>query len=157
MHPTSQEYTWSNGEAATRIDYIWVSEELASGLQEAEIEEAEEITESDHKIIRAEIWIKHLTAKINKAEVKRKRQSRTLYLYDQAKEENWESYAQELRKRLEYKKILKSIKRIKQYDKEEVDRINSIWDIIEEAIITAANKNIPKKKIYNTISNRRGS
>jgi endonuclease/exonuclease/phosphatase family metal-dependent hydrolase len=82
MHPTSQEYTWSNGESATRIDYIWISEELASGLQKAEIEEAEEITESDHKIIRAEIWIKHIIAKNNKAEIRRKRYSRTLYLYD---------------------------------------------------------------------------
>jgi hypothetical protein len=88
MHPTCQKYTWSNEEAATRIDYIWVSEGLASGLQNAEIEEAEEITESDHKIVRAEIWIKHMTAKSNKTEIKRKRQSRTLYLYDQAKEEN---------------------------------------------------------------------
>jgi len=35
MHPTSQRYTWSNEEAATRIDYIWVSEGLASGLQKA--------------------------------------------------------------------------------------------------------------------------
>src|SRR6185295_12888050 len=111
MHPTSQEYTWSNGEAATRIDYIWISEELASGLQKAEIKEAEEITESDYKIIRAEIWIRHMMAKSSKAEIRRKRQSRTLYLYEQAKEENWESYAQELQKQLESKEILKSIKR----------------------------------------------
>jgi exonuclease III len=55
MHPTSQEFTWSNGEAATRIDYIWISEELASGLQKAEIEDAEKITESDHKIVKTEI------------------------------------------------------------------------------------------------------
>jgi exonuclease III len=90
MHPTSQEFTWSNGEAATRIDYIWISEELASGLQKAEIEDAEGITESDHKIVRTEIWIKHMTSGNSKAEIKRKRQSRTVYLYDQAKEENWE-------------------------------------------------------------------
>ncbi|CAG8671404.1 8608_t:CDS:2, partial [Paraglomus occultum] len=55
MHPTCQKFTWSNKEAATRINYIWVSEELASGLQKAEIEEAEGITESNHEIIRAEI------------------------------------------------------------------------------------------------------
>ena len=55
MHPTSQEYTWTNGEAATRINYIWISEDLASGLQKAEIEKAEGITKSDHKIIRTEI------------------------------------------------------------------------------------------------------
>src|ERR1043165_5850740 len=157
MHPTNQEYTWSNGEAATRIDYIWISEGLASGLQKAEIEEAEEVTESDHKIIRAEIWIKHMIAPNSKAEVRKRRQSRTLYLYDQAKEENWESYAQELQKRLEIKGTLKLIKEIRQCNKEETDRMNSIWNIIEEAIITAASKHLPKKKIYNTVLNRRGS
>jgi hypothetical protein len=38
-----------------------------------------------------------------------------------------------------------------------VDNINNIWNIIEEAIITAASKHIPKKKMYNTVSNRRSS
>jgi len=155
MHPTSRKFTWSNEEAATRIDYIWISDGLTSGLQKAEIEEVEEITESDHKIIIAEIWIKHITARSSKAEVKRKKQSRTLYLYDQAKLEDWENYAYELQKRLEVKETLKSIQE-KEHDKMRgIYKINSIWDIIEEAIITAASKHIPKKKIYNTVTNRR--
>ena len=91
MHLTSQKYTWSNEEAATRIDYIWVSKGLASRLQKAEIEEVEEITESDHKIIVAEMWIKHLIAKNSEAKVKKKKQSRLVYLYDQAKTEDCES------------------------------------------------------------------
>src|ERR1043165_939157 len=157
MHPMQQDYTWSNGEAATKIDYIWVSDILASGLQKAEIKEAEDITESDHKIIRAEIWIKHAIAINSKAEVKRKRQSRTLYLYDQAKIEDWENYAQELQKRLEGKEVLKNIQKDKQDEEEGLDRINRIWDTIEEAILTAASKHIPKKKIYNTATNRRRS
>ena len=33
--------------------------------------------------------------------------------------------------------------------------MNRIWDILEEAIIIAASKHIPKKKIYNTVTNRR--
>jgi hypothetical protein len=157
MHPTSQKYTWSNEEAATRIGYIWVSEGLASGLQKAEIEEVEEITESDHKIIVAEMWIKHLIAEDSEAKVKRKKQSRVVYLYDQAKIEDWENYAQELQKRLEDKEILKNIYRKEQDERSRINKINNIWDIIEEAIITAASKHIPKKRIYNTAANRRGS
>jgi len=155
MHPTSQEYTWSNKEAATRIDYIWVSEELALGLQKADIEETEEITESDHKIITVEIWIEHMLGKNSKAEIKKKGQSRTLYLYDQAKPEDWENYAQELQRRLETKESLKNIRTEVQDEKEQLNKINSIWDTIEEAIITAANKHIPKKRVYNTTANRR--
>jgi len=157
MHPTRQEYTWTSKEAATRIDYIWVSEGLASGLQKAEIEDVEEITESDHKIVIAEIWIKHMTAKSSKAEVKKKEQSRTLFLYDQAKTEDWENYAQELQKRFEVKETLKQIQKEEQSKEERLYRMNNIWDVIEEAILTAANKHIPKKKIYNTVNNRRRS
>jgi exonuclease III len=98
MHPTRQQYTWSSEGAATRIDYIWVSDGLATGLQKAEIEEVKEITESDHKIVKAEIWVKHIIAEKSEAEVKKKKQSRTLYLFDQAKTEDWENYAQELQK-----------------------------------------------------------
>ena len=92
-----------------------------------------------------------MTSRNSKAEIKRKRQSRTVYLYDQAKEENWEKYTQELQKRLEAKEVLKNIQR------KEVKNINSIWDILEEAIITAASKHLPKKKIYNTLTNRRNN
>jgi len=35
--------------------------------------------------------------------------------------------------------------------------LNLIWDTIEGAIIEAANKQIPKKKIFNTTTNRRQS
>src|ERR1043165_4608271 len=70
MYLTRQEFTWTSEEAATRIDYIWVSEGLASGLQKAKIEDIEEITESDHKLIVAEIWVKHMTAESSKAGVK---------------------------------------------------------------------------------------
>jgi len=146
-----------NSETATRIDYIWISEGLASGLQKADIEDIEEISESDHKIVTAEIWIRHMIAKSSKAEVKRKTQSRTIYLYDKAKEENWERYAQELQKRLEIKETLRNIRRGEQEEKEKIQKINKIWDVIEEAIITAANKHIPKKKVFNTIVNRRHS
>jgi len=157
MHSDERGYTWSNSETATRIDYIWISEELASGLQKADIEDIEEVTESDHKIVTAEIWIRHMIAESSKAKVKRKTQSRTIYLYDKAKEENWESYAQELQKRLEIKETLRNIRRGEQEEKGKIQKINEIWDVIEEAIITAANKHIPKKKVFNTIANRRHS
>jgi hypothetical protein len=98
-----------------------------------------------------------MTAKNSKAEVKRKGQSRTIYLYDKTKEEEWESYAQEIQKRLEIKETLRNIQKEEQEEKEKIRKINEIWDIIEEAIITAANKHIPKKKIYNTMINRRHS
>ena len=98
-----------------------------------------------------------MTAKSSKAEVKKKGQSRTLFLYDQAKTEDWENYAHELQKRFEVKETLKQIQKKEQSKEERLYRMNNIWDVIEEAILTAANKHIPKKKIYNTVNNRRRS
>ena len=109
LHLTEEAYTWSNQETATRIDYIWLSETLALGLQKANIEEAEDLTNSDHKIITAEIWIEHITANCSEAEIKRKDRTRTIYLYEEAKQEDWEDYARESQNQLEWKRVLKQL------------------------------------------------
>jgi hypothetical protein len=109
LHPTEEAYTWSNQETATRIDYIWLSETLAAGLQNAKIEEAEGLTDSDHKIITTEIWIEHIIANCSEANIKRKGQTRTIYLYEEAKQEDWENYARELQNQLEWKRVLKQL------------------------------------------------
>src|SRR6185295_11527840 len=70
LHPREEAYTWSSYEAATRIDYIWLSETLALGLQKASIEEAESLTESNYKIITAEVWVEHLIANCSEAEMR---------------------------------------------------------------------------------------
>jgi len=88
LHPTEKTYTWSNCDAATRIDYIWLSEALASGLQKANIEEAEGLTDSDHKIITTEIWVGHIIANSSSANIRWKDQTKTIYLYKEAKQED---------------------------------------------------------------------
>ncbi|CAG8685195.1 38069_t:CDS:2 [Gigaspora margarita] len=44
-------YTWSNGSTATRIDQIWISEDLIKNLYKAEILDMYLITESDHSTV----------------------------------------------------------------------------------------------------------
>jgi len=65
-----------------------LSETLAADLQEANIEEAEGITGSDHRILTTFIWLKHVIANQSSAEIKRKDQMRTIYLYEEAKQED---------------------------------------------------------------------
>ena len=72
LHPNEKAYTWSSYKAATRINYIWLSETLALGLQKAYIEEAAGLMDSDHSIITAEIWVEHAIAKHSNAGIKRK-------------------------------------------------------------------------------------
>ncbi|CAG8450705.1 24659_t:CDS:2 [Cetraspora pellucida] len=123
-------YIWLSQEVATRIDYIWLSETITTGLQEANIEEAEDITGSDHKLLTTVIWLKHIIANQNSAEIKRKDQIRTIYLYKEVKQEDWEKYAEEFQAQLEWKKALKQleedtkIRRNQEIKKEEKEEIN---------------------------------
>ena len=78
-----------------------MSETIAAGLQEANIEEAEDITSSDHRIVTRVIWVEHIIANQSCAEIKHKNQIRMMYLYEEAKQEDWEEFAKELQVQLE--------------------------------------------------------
>jgi len=54
----------------------------------AEIVDVEIYTDSDHKSVLAELQIDHMIANKSEALIKKNRQGRTIYLYDQASEEN---------------------------------------------------------------------
>jgi hypothetical protein len=101
--------------------------------------------------------VEHLIANCSEAEMRRKDQIRTIYLYEEAKQEDWEEYARELQNQLEWKKALKQIESNEVSIECSIDTLNQMWDAIEESIIDAANKQIPRKKIFNTKMNRRQS
>jgi len=78
-----------------------LSETIAAGLQEANIEKTEGITSSDHKIVTTVIWVEHIIVNQSCAEIKHKDQMRTMYLYEEAKQEDWKEFAKELQGQLE--------------------------------------------------------
>ncbi|CAG8798501.1 15833_t:CDS:1, partial [Gigaspora rosea] len=82
--------------------------------------------------------IGHIIAKTSQAEVKRKRQTRTVYLYDWATKEDWKNYTQELQEQLNKKNAAALIWSEKQKKNKGTDKINYIWDVIEEAVLKAA-------------------
>src|SRR5260364_106470 len=98
-----------------------------------------------------------MTAQTSKANVKRKSYVRTIYLYDQVTTEDWENYAHEVQKQLEKGNALTLVQQEEQDAERQTRRINQAWNTIESAILTGANRYIPKKKIYNTATNRRNS
>ncbi|CAG8857423.1 26677_t:CDS:1, partial [Gigaspora margarita] len=49
LHPTIQKFTWSNGKSSSRINQVWVLDDLSRDLQVADIINMEMITESDHR------------------------------------------------------------------------------------------------------------
>ena len=55
LHPNQKEFTWSNNISKSRIDQIWVSENLVTGLKESTIEDMISYTSSDHQFVLATI------------------------------------------------------------------------------------------------------
>ena len=103
VNPEAREYSWSGRGSESRIDYIWLSEELTNGLYEAEIQKMDVCTSSDHDAVLAKIELGHLIRPYSAAEIRKEKQERTVFLYNEARKENWESYRKDLEKMLEKK------------------------------------------------------
>ncbi|CAG8825730.1 45182_t:CDS:2, partial [Gigaspora margarita] len=116
------------------------------GLEVAEIQEAELLTSSDHKIVVASLSLKHLIKTYSKAETKKRGLVRTIFLYDKASKENWKSYQVKLERIIRRNKV-----KLQACFGSEVDQsIDEAWEIISNALSQAAKKHIPRKKILKT-------
>ena len=102
-NPEAREYSWSGRRTKSRIDYIWLSEDLANGLSESEIQNMDVCTSSDHNAVLAKIELGHLIRPYSAAKVRKEKQERMVFLYNKASKENWENYRQDLEKMLEKK------------------------------------------------------
>src|SRR5690242_5331563 len=96
IYPKSRKYTWSNGDTSTRIDQIWVSDKLSYGLFDAEIQEMDVFTNSDHGAMIVKIDLKHLSSSQSATAYKRNKQTRTVFLYNKASKENWEDFRKQM-------------------------------------------------------------
>jgi len=153
LNPNKIAYTWSRNESKSRIDMIWISGDLFNGLKKAEIQEADCITGSDHEFVLAEIELSEFL-KINTAARNRKKKYvRKVYEYGKARREDWESFRTDLQQTIEKKPSIKYLEgREASHDGKQL--INKVWDAISDSIIYAANKNIPYKKISNTVASK---
>ena len=155
IYPRTKRFTWTNGDTSTRIDQIWVSEELAQGLFDAEIQEMDVYTNSDHEAMIARIDLKHLSASQSAAACKRSKQTRTVFLCDKASEENWENYRKQIDSLLKKSTSIAKMLRKTQQQREESPELDELWDDISKAILAAARCNLPKKKVCNTVQNKK--
>ncbi|CAG8854597.1 38383_t:CDS:2, partial [Gigaspora margarita] len=94
-------HTWLQKQSFTDI-----YQELAHGLLEAGIIDMSMTTESDHDIITTYLNLSYLTTNSGIAIVKRKAVKRTVFLYEEVKEEDWDQFRVELDGILKNKKAL---------------------------------------------------
>ena len=88
INPDLREYSWSRGDSESRIDYIWITEELSEGLYEAEIQEMDVCTSSDHGAVVAMMELGHLMSPYSAAKALKRKYERTVYLYNEATKED---------------------------------------------------------------------
>ena len=157
INPNERKFSWSGRKQETRIDYIWVAEDLASSLLDAEIQEMDIWTNSDHGAMVARINLDHLIATYGKAKVKKENHQRTVLLYDKATKEDWDNYRNELEAQLKKKISLLELQQTSERGilDEKDKRLDRWWDIISNAIWLAARKTLPKKRVLNTVENKK--
>ncbi|CAG8607420.1 2735_t:CDS:1, partial [Gigaspora margarita] len=83
-----------------------------------------------------------------------KKSFRTCYLFDQAEEEDWETFRWTLNQKIEKKSLFEKFLLMNIVEMHS-DIINEVWDTIACLIIQAANTAISKKKVLNLLANRR--
>jgi len=154
VNPEMREYSWTNNVTETRIDYIWASEGLSSGLVDARIQEVEIFTGSDHKVVTAKILLNRLIGKKSIAKIKRNGSFRYKFLFEEMQEEDWEVFREALWTSLKKKsKIMKFLDTEVKDCKEGL--LDETWDIVERGLLEAARIAIPRKKVWNNVSHRK--
>jgi exonuclease III len=157
-NPKSKEFSWTNGESSTRIDQIWMTEELASGLIDAEIQDMSSCTNSDHSAAVARLELNHITAWHKVSKLKKLEQYRTIFLYEKAAKEDWEKYREELDRMLKNKNLAQRMEKSRwEYTEKSKEDLDEIWEVLSKSILEAARKSLPKKKVLNTTKNKKNN
>ncbi|CAG8459395.1 9337_t:CDS:2, partial [Gigaspora margarita] len=127
---------------ASRIDFIWVDEDIGSLIQDAVIEDIEDVTGSDHGLVWCLLEINKILRFSETSKNNKHQQTRKVFLYYKATEENWKGYRSCLNHKLgtKSKKLRHDAGRLE-------EEVNEEWDIISRAILQATNKNILHIKV----------
>ncbi|CAB4397484.1 unnamed protein product [Rhizophagus irregularis] len=142
QHSLNTFYPFNTNQNPSRIDYIWVTENLFSETQECKIVNTTTIN-TDHRILVYSIWSEDLIGNI--ANIKRKEGFKEVYKYDKMDGEQWELFQNDLNKYISNSEILK-------FNFNDKNNINHIWDKIKKGLVQASKNCIPIEKIKLTKS-----
>ena len=153
LNPHHKDYTWQRDEVSSRIDYIWIGEEMSDFLNEATIEDINLITGSDHKIVTASLEVNKILryGKLNRRD--KNKPTRKIFLYHKATSEDWEAYST----RVEHLIFMKGRTRVIENTHDLPIDINVEWDRISSAIMKAALEHIPWVNVKKTVTQERAS
>ncbi|CAB5350794.1 unnamed protein product [Rhizophagus irregularis] len=127
QHSLNTFYPFNTNQNPSRIDYIWVTENLFSETQECKIVNTTTIN-TDHRMLVYSIWSEDLIGNI--ANIKRKEGFKEVYKYDKMDGEQWELFQNDLNKYISNSEILK-------FNFNDKNNINHIWDKIKKGLVQA--------------------
>ena len=148
-------HTWSNKRASSRIDYIWLSQDLAANIHSFENKNFNHVTNSDHMLLIATIYNQDIIGVSRMAEVNRWKM-RTIFDFKKMDQDKWREYSQIVEKEFMSQEIVNKIQkeeeRLLQINTSQITEVNQaqlqeIWNLIENTIKKAAKSIIPLKKI----------
>src|SRR5438477_4079890 len=147
-------HTWKNARLSNRIDYIWLSQNLALNIHSFKNKEYKHITNNDHILLQAVIYGDDIIGCPKRANNYRKK-SRTILDLKEMTQEKWIEYSQEVEREIVRLKLLSKIRKLKEEDlgtaidctNKGSNQLQKIWNELETIITKAGKKIIPIKKI----------
>jgi exonuclease III/ribonuclease HI len=155
--------TWIGRASFSRIDYIWVSPDIATNnIHSVTNEKADNITNSDHTLLCLKLFAKGIT-ETTKVPPIRQKSSRIVIKQKAATKVQWEKFTKKVEERIGDVK-LKSRELVRWYtDKaignslssrfeqiEALKELDEIWEKFAAHITKAAHEALPTKKIKNS-------
>ena len=100
------------------------------------------------------MWLDSQIRRSPAAVEKNRKHSRTVFLYDEAKAEDWEDYREILEKRIKAKEEILAELKEKENNRtfaQNLQLANQAWSIFKLYILEAANRSLSKKRVFNNI------
>jgi exonuclease III len=147
-------HTWKNTVSSSRIDYMWLSQDLAINIYSFKNKAFDHITNSDHTLLQVSIFNDEILGYPKRADTYKKK-PRTIANLKEMTKEKWIEYSNEIEKEIDRLQILKTISRelmlSNKAKKENANNDNKvlqkIWKLIENTITKVGKRIIPTKKI----------
>ena len=155
-------HTWSNKNTSSRIDYIWLSTDIASkNIHSFSNIKAESITNSDHTLLNIKLFNKDFFNIQKTPKTKTKQNRITIIDSKKAAKEQWKEFQEKVDTDLNKTNIDELIAKYQQLERNlngetqhngkkrstEEDKLEEIWSIFQNCLIRSAKTVLPLKKI----------
>ena len=157
-------YTWKNNTSSSRIDYMWLTRDIAIESTRFQNKFDQSISDSDHTILALTIQLRSIINKEKESpeQLRSKSSKSKTIILEETSEEQWEIYKSKLDNKLKASQLKQqAIEAQHNQDKDLENNIRHLWNTFENLLIRTAfnhlSSRIQKKRVCpkNIIHKRR--